>query len=165
MVTVVFNSAKQYLLNGSIDWENDTIRLALVNNSADSQAFMDDPDPGAATDRETVSDVFGTTASSTPPADEFNGVNYGRRTLTIESGYVTVDPAADTANANADKVVWEGIDNDTIGGALIYQRVGSSDDDSIDRLLCVLDSPDLPMTTNGGGITAQFGPNGVIVME
>jgi cell shape-determining protein MreC len=154
-MATVPNHAKQQYLNGAIDWVNDTIRVALIN---DTTAFSLDVD-----NHEFVADVLdgGTTA------EEFgqgSGTGYSRQTVANAS--TSQDNTDDEGVADGDDVTFSGLDGATIQGVLVYKQVGGDDtteaDDPILYYLDDADVSDLPKPTNGGDITVQWAAEGIV---
>lgn len=152
------NNAKRAFLAGEIDPVNDTVKVALVN---DSTAYSFNPDSDTF-----VNDVLdgGTTAQ------EFgngSGTGYSRQTLSNVA--VTQDNTDDEGVIDADDVTFNSLDGATIQAIIIYKQVGGDDTTpGDDPILNVLDDnsagsvADLPLTTNGGDVTIQFDSEGVI---
>jgi hypothetical protein len=145
----IYNSAKVGFLNGGIDFDTDTIRVALVSNST---AYTPDID-----NESYVSDVLdgGTTAS------EFSGSGYARQTLSGKS--VTQDNTDDEAVADGSDITFSSIDGDTIQGVLVYQQVGGDDaTPADDQLIAYITSADFPLTANGGDVTISWAAEGIL---
>lgn len=148
-MTSIYNSTKVKLINGSIDLDTDTIRVALVSNTTSYT-----PD----VDNETfVSDVLdgGTTAT------EFSGSGYSRQTLANTS--VTQDNTDDEGVFDADDTTFSGIDGDTIQSVLVYKQVGGDDTTpGDDPLIANVTSSDFPLTANGGDVTISWNAEGIL---
>lgn len=142
-MTTLYNNFKELLFNGGIDLDTDTIEIALIN---DSIAYTPD------IDNETfVSDVLdGATAA------EFSDASYSRQTLNVT---VSQDNANDRAVADASDVTFSSLDGDTISGVLVYKQ-GSGDSDS--PLIAHVTSADFPLTANGGDVTIEIDPSGLL---
>lgn len=141
------NATLVKLFDGTIDLDDDTLRLALYN---DTTAFTFDPDTHAF-----VSDVLdgGTTA------EEFGGsggTGYSRKDVTTTT--VTQDDTNDRAVWDSDDFSWSSLDGETIQGAIIYRQVGGDDatpgDDEIIQVYDndMADVEDFPLATNGSEI-------------
>ena len=141
------NATLVKLLDGTIDLDDDTLRIALYN---DTTAFTFDPDTHAF-----VSDVLdgGTTA------EEFGGsggTGYSRKNVTTTS--VTQDDANDQAVWDSDDFSWSSLDGETIQGAIIYRQIGGDDttpgDDEIIQVYDddMADVSDFPLPTNGSQV-------------
>jgi len=149
-MATVPNHAKQQYLTGSIDWGNDTIRVALV---ADSIAFSLDIDAD-----EFVSDVLNGT-----DAEEFDtagGTGYSR--VTVANATTSQDNTDDEGVADGDDVTFSSLDGATIQGVLVYKEVTDDTDSPILYYLDDSDVSDLPKNTNGGDITVQWAAEGIV---
>jgi len=149
-MATVPNHAKQQYLRGQIDWENDTIRVALV---ADSIAFSLDIDAD-----EFVNDVLNGT-----DAEEFDtagGTGYSR--VTVANATTSQDNTDDEGVADGDDVTFSSLDGATIQGVLVYKEVTDDTDSPILYYLDDSDVSDLPKNTNGGDITVQWAAEGIV---
>lgn len=141
------NATLVKLLDGTIDLDDDTLRLALYN---DTTAFTFDPDVHA-----TVADVLdgGTTAEEFGGA---GGTGYTRKDVTTTT--VSQDDTNDRAVWDSDDFSWASLDGETIQGAIIYRQVGGDDttpgDDEIIQVYDndMADVSDFPLATNGSEI-------------
>lgn len=152
------NHFKSELLNGTVDWANDTIKVAL---GSDNTAYTFDQ---AA--HEFVGDVFdgGTTGT------EFAGTGYSRQTLANTA--VTQDDTDNEGVADADDVTFSSIDGDTIQFIVVYKQVGTDDTTAgDDPILALYDDDsagslaDLPLTANGGDVTVSWDSEGIINIQ
>jgi hypothetical protein len=152
------NHFKSELLNGTVDWANDTIKVAL---GSDNTAYTFDQ---AA--HEFVGDVFdgGTTGT------EFAGTGYSRQTLA--NAAVTQDDTDNEGVADADDVTFSSIDGDTIQFIVVYKQVGTDDaTPADDPILALYDDDsagslaDLPLTTNSGDVTVSWDAEGIINIQ
>lgn len=153
-MATVPNHAKQQYLAGGIDWETDTIRVALL---ADSIAFSLDID-----NDEFVDDVL-----NGVDAEEFDtagGTGYSR--VNVANATTSQDNTDDEGVADGDDVTFSSLDGATIQGVLVYKQVGGDDttpgDDPILYYLDDSDVSDLPKNTNGGDITVQWATEGIV---
>jgi len=146
-------------LRGNIDLENDTLRVALYN---DTTAYTFDPNA-----HEFLSDVLdgGTTA------EEFGGsggTGYSRQDLT---GTTVIEDNTNTeVNFDADDTTFSNIDGATIQGAIIYRQVGGDDttpgDDEIVQVYDN-DQPDVdefPITANGSNVVLAWDAEGILTV-
>lgn len=149
------NNTKAELFKATVDFETDTLRVALVS---DNTSYTFDPDS-----HDFVSDVLdgGTTA------EEFAGTGYNRQTLSNVS--VTIDDTDDEGVFDADDTTFTSLDGDAIQAIIVYQQVGGDDTTpGDDPILVVLDEDsagsvaDLPLITNGGDVTIQWDAEGII---
>jgi hypothetical protein len=148
-------------LKGNLDLENDTLRVALFDNSTD---YTFDPDA-----HDFVSDILdgGTTAQELQGSAGYTGSS-DRKTLANVT--VTVDDTDDEGVFDADNVTWTGVSStEDIQGWLVYKQVGGDDstpgDDPV--ILVVTDSmsdapADLPLPTNGSDVRISWDGEGII---
>jgi hypothetical protein len=148
------------IFKGNIDLVNDTLRVALLN---DSTAYTFDEDA-----HEFVSDVLdgGTTA------EEFGtgtGTGYSRQGVTGTT--VTEDNTNGTGDWDADNVTFPGLNDATIQGAIIYKQVGGDDTTPADDPIIQVydddqsDINDFPIQTNGSDITIEFDSAGILSLD
>lgn len=141
------NATLVKLFTGAIDLANDTLRIALYN---DTTAFTFDPDT-----HEFLGDVLdgGTTAEEFGGA---GGTGYSRKAVTNTS--VSQDNADDEAVWDSDDFTWSSLDGETIQGAIIYRQIGGDDstpgDDEIIQVYDddMADVSDFPLPTNGSQV-------------
>lgn len=148
-------------LRGNIDLANDTLRIALFD---DSTAYTFDP-----ANHEFVNDVLdgGTTAQELSGSSGYTGSG-DRQSLTNVS--VTEDNTDDEGVFDADDITWSDVSStDAIQGWIIYKQVGGDDttpgDDPIIQVVDddMSDAPtELPLETNGSGVGITFDTEGVI---
>lgn len=143
---------KTELFRANVDYANDTIRVALLKETAEYN-----PDSVA---HEFVADVLdgGTTGA------EFDDTNYSRQTLTTS---VTEDNTDNEGVFDANDVTWTSLGgSQTIEAILIYKQVGADDttpvDDPILRILDDSEEADLPLATNGGDVTISWNSEGIV---
>lgn len=143
---------KTELFRATVDYANDTIKLALLKESTEYS-----PDSTA---HEFVADVLdgGTTGA------EFGDTNYSRKTLTTS---VSEDNTDNEGVFDAGDVTFSSLGgSQTIEAVLIYKQVGGDDttpgDDPILRIIDDSEAADLPLATNGGDVTFSFDAEGVI---
>jgi len=146
-------------LRGNIDLENDTLRVALYN---DTTAYTFDPNA-----HEFLSDVLdgGTTA------EEFGGsggTGYSRQDLT--GANVIEDNANTEVNFDADDTTFADIDDATIQGAIVYRQVGGDDttpgDDEIVQVYDndQTDVDEFPITANGSNVVLAWDSEGLLTV-
>lgn len=139
---------------GDIDLENDTLRIALFD---DSTAYSLDPDAHSF-----VNDVLdgGTTAQ------ELGDSSYSRQG--VSNVTVTKDSVDDEVVVDADNVTFPSLDGgEVIQGWLIYRQVGGDDttpgDDEIIAIEDeVTNSNGNDVTTNGSDVVIEFDSEGII---
>jgi len=108
MASVIYNEAKAGFVNGTIDWDSDDIRCALLmtNTTADSQND----------DIHDLADFI--------TLDECDATGYSRQALSNE--VVRIDDENDRAELDADNASFSGLSGDAtrdIQGVLIYKHV------------------------------------------
>lgn len=148
------NTLKSALLQANVDLVNDTIRVALYN---DTISYTFDQD-----NHDTIADVLdGATA------EEFGGsggTGYSRKDLT--SGAVNPDDTNDRGFYDASDVSWTSLDGETIQGVIVYQQIGGDDttpgDDQIVTVINDVDAGDLPLPTNGSEIQLNWSGDGIL---
>jgi len=152
------------VLNGNIDLANDTLRIALFDNST---AYTFDPDA-----HEFVSDILdgGTTAQELQGSSGYTGTA-DRQTLTTPT--VTSDDTDDEGVFDADDVVWNGVDSTAdIQGWIVYKQVGVDDTTpGDDPVILVVDDDEadaptnLPLATNGTDVQITWDAEGIINLQ
>jgi len=147
MASFVFNDFKANTMNGTIDLDTDTIKVALVDATFDGT--LDD----------------GPALSNITTLGELSGTGYtggwggaGRKTLA--SAAVAVDDVNDRASFDAADVTWTAINAGTINGAVIFKDGAANDTTSY--VIAFIDLANT--TTNGGDITIQWGANGILLL-
>ena len=105
MASFVYNSAKQKLLDGSIDLDTDTIRVALVTSS-----YSADQDS-----HEDYADI----------TNEVVGDGYVAEGAELANKSVTKDTTNDRGVFDADDVTWED-SSITARGAIVYKDSGTA---------------------------------------
>lgn len=136
MASVIYNSFKRDIMNGSIDLDTDTIKIALVTSSYT-------PDIDA---HEDFADI----------TNEVSGTGYtaGGETL---STTVSVDDTDDEGVFDATDVTWS-TSTITARGAVIYKSTGTA---STSLLVCYLDFGG-DFSSNGGDFTINFNSEGIL---
>jgi len=129
----VYNPGLLKLLDGTIDFENDTINVLLVD---DNHSFTKS--------HEFVSDIV---------ANEASGTGYSRKTLTNAS--ISLDTGNDRVEFDADDISYTGLDAGTIASAILFKQV-TNDSDS--PLIADVDFTDL--VTNGSDVDLQVNAEG-----
>lgn len=148
------------ILRANIDFVNDTIKVALFDNST---AYTFDEDA-----HEFVGDVLdgGTTAQELSGSSGYTGTADRKALANLT---VTEDNTDGEGVFDADDVVWSDVQStEDIQGWIIYKQVGGDDttpgDDPILYLVDdeMSDAPaDLPLPTNGSSITISFNAEGI----
>jgi len=129
----VYNPGLLKLLNGTIDFDTDTIKLLLVDTN---HTFTKT--------HEFVSDIV---------ANEASGTGYSRKTLANTS--IALDTGNDRVEFDADDISYTALDAGTIASAIIYKEV-TNDADS--PLIADVDFTDL--VTNGSDVDLQVNAEG-----
>ena len=132
----VYNPGLLKLLDGTIDFENDTIKLLLVDTN---HSFTKSD--------EFVSDIVANEATNS------SGSGYERKTLANAS--IALDAGNDRVEFDADDISYTAIDAGTIASAIIYKEV-TNDSDS--PLIADIDFTDL--VTNGSDVDLQVNSEG-----
>lgn len=144
MASLVYNTAKRDLMNGTIDLDTNDIRVMLVKTSYtedDAHTFVDDA------------------TANDPASHEVVATNYVRKALASEA--VVVDQPNNRAEFDAADVVWTalgGATNDTVKGAVVYKHNAA---DTAAELICFIDFPS-DFATNGSDLTIQFDAQGIL---
>lgn len=130
MASVLYNSAKVGFGNGTLDWDTDDIRCALLmtNTTAD-------------TENDTITNLADFTT-----LDEYDGTGYSRQALASEA--VNQDNANDRSEFDAADVSFTSLTGDAtrdVQGALIYKHVDGTAANDI--AICFIDfASDIPST-------------------
>jgi hypothetical protein len=132
----VYNPGLLKLLDGTIDFENDTIKLLLVDTN---HSFTKSD--------EFVSDIVANEATNS------SGSGYERKTLANAS--IALDAGNDRVEFDADDISYTAVDAGTIASAIIYKEV-TNDADS--PLIADIDFTDL--VTNGSDVDLQVNAEG-----
>jgi hypothetical protein len=137
MASGTYKGLAQLAAGAGIGWSSATICVALV-----STGYTFDPDHA------TVADVS---------ASEIAVSGYSR--ATIASPTATHDDSNNRTVLDAADIVFSALGaGATIGGAVVFKRVGGSDA-STDPLIAFVDLNDV--ATNGGDVTVQWSANGI----
>lgn len=116
MASLVFNDFKESIMNGSIDLDSDTIKVALVTSSytpdKDAHDFFDDV------------------------TNEVTGTGYTAGGATLANKTVTQDNTNDRGVFDADNTSWTTASISSIRGAVIYKSTGTA---STSRLIAYID--------------------------
>jgi len=137
MADVVYNSFKSNIMNGSIDLDTDTIKVALVTSSYT---------PNADTHQD-FADV----------TNEVTGTGYTAGGETLANTAVTTDTTDDEGVFDADDVTWSA-STITARGAVIYKDTGSA---ATSLLIGFIDFTSDQAST-AGDFTIQWGSEGIL---
>jgi hypothetical protein len=138
MANLIFNNAKKYLMNGSVDLDTDTIKVMLVTSSytpnADTHDFRDDV------------------------TNEVSGTGYSSGGSALANKTVTTDTTDDEGVFDADDLTWS-TSTITARGAVLYKSRGGAS--SADELICYIDFGS-DKSSSGGNFTLQWASEGII---
>lgn len=125
MASVIYNSFKKKIMDGSIDLDTDTIKVALVTSSytpdADAHDFFDDI------------------------TNEVSGTGYSAGGATLANKTVTADNTDDEGVFDADDTSWAS-STITARGAVLYKSTGVA---STSPLICYIDFGSNIVSTGG----------------
>lgn len=125
MASVIYNSFKRDIMNGSIDLDTDTIKVALVTSS-----YVPDID-----NHDKFDDI----------TNEVTGAGYTAGGETLASKTVTVDNTDNEGVFDAADVTWANA-TITARGAVIYKSTGVA---STSPLVCYIDFVTDKISSNG----------------
>ncbi len=137
MANVVYNAFKKNIMNGGIDIDTDTIKIALVTSSYT---------PNIDT-HEDFADV----------TNEVEGTGYTAGGATLAGVTVTADTTDDEGVADANDVTWSS-STITARGAIIYKSTGTA---ANDLLICYIDFGS-DKTSSSGDFTIGFNSEGFL---
>ena len=137
MTDVVYNNFKKNIMNGNIDLDNDTIKVALVTS-----AYT----PNIDTD-EDFADV----------TNEVSGTGYTAGGNTLANTAVTADTTDDEGVFDADDTTWT-TSTITARGAVIYKDTGTP---GTSWLIGYLDFT-TDQASSAGDFTIAFGAEGIL---
>lgn len=137
MADLIYNGFKKNIMNGNIDLDTDTIKVALVTS-----AYTPDQDA-----HEFFSSV----------TNEITGTGYSAGGASLANKTVTQDNTNNKGVFDADDVTWASA-TITARGAVIYKSTGTA---STSPLLCYLDFGS-DKTSSGGNFVVQFGASGIL---
>lgn len=138
MADVIYNSFKQKIMDGSIDLDTDTIKVALVTSS-----YTPSQD-----DHEDYADITNEVA---------NGNGYATQGATLANGAVTKDNTDNEGVFDADDVTWAA-SSITARGAIVYKDSGT---DSTSWFICYLDFG-ADKTSSSGNFTITWNAEGIV---
>lgn len=137
MADIVYNSFKRDIMNGGIDLDTDTIKVALVTASYT-------PDQDA---HDNFDDV----------TNEVVGTGYTAGGATLASVTVTADNTDNEGVFDAADVTWS-TSTITARGAVIYKSTGVA---STSKLICYIDFGS-DKTSSGGNFVITWGSEGIV---
>lgn len=137
MADVIYNNFKKLIMNGGIDLDTDTIKVALVTSSytpdQDTHDFFDDV------------------------TNEVVGTGYTAGGASLANKAVTADNTDNEGVFDADDVTWS-TSTITARGAVIYKSTGTA---STSALICYLDFGS-DKTSTAGTFTISWNAEGIL---
>ena len=140
MASVIYNSAKRDLMNGAMDLDTDTIKVALVTS--------------------TYSPNIDTHAKFSDISNEVTGTGYTAGGATLGSPVVAIDTTNDRATFDAADSSWTTA-TITARGAVIYKSTGTA---STSPLLGYIDFGS-DKTSTAGTFTIQWNSVGILALS
>ena len=137
MADVIYNSFKQKIMDGSIDLDTDTIKVALVTS-----AYTPDQD---------AHDFFNDVTN------EVTGTGYTAGGATLASKVVSADNTDNEGVFDAADVTWS-TSTITARGAVVYKSTGTS---STSALICYIDFGS-DKISSAGDFILQFNAEGIL---
>lgn len=137
MADTIYNSFKRDIMNGGIDLDTDTIKVALVTST-----YTVDQDA-----HDNFDDI----------TNEVSGTGYTAGGATLASVTVTVDNTDNEGVFDAADVTWS-TSTITARGAVIYKSTGTA---STSKLICFLDFT-TDKTSTAGDFVLQWGAEGIL---
>jgi len=137
MADVIYNSFKRDIMNGGIDLDTDTIKVALVTSSYT-------PDQDA---HDNFDDI----------TNEVSGTGYTAGGASLANKAVTADNTDNEGVFDADDVVWS-TSTITARGAVVYKSTGTA---STSKLICYLDFGSDKIST-AGTFTIAWNAEGIL---
>lgn len=149
-MSLVYNTAKKEIMDGTIDLLVDTIKVMLVTSLYVVNADDTVVDTGGAAD---------------PVDAELTGTGYvkgwgaaGRKALASKTA--TVDNVNDRAEFDAADLTWALINAGTAAAAILIKEGGANDTTS--RLIAYIDTGGFPFVTNGGDMIVTWNAEGIL---
>jgi len=137
MADVIYNSFKQKIMNGSIDLDTDTIKVALVTSSytpnQDTHDFFDDV------------------------TNEVTGTGYTAGGGALDNKAVTADTTDNEGVFDADDETWS-TSTITARGAVLYKDTGTA---STSPLICYIDFG-ADKSSSAGNFTVSWAAEGIL---
>jgi len=137
MADVIYNAFKKNIMNGGIDLDTDTIKVALVTST-----YTPDQDT-----HEDFADV----------TNEVTGTGYTAGGATITTPTVTADNTDNEGVFDGDDVTWTS-STLTARGAVLYKSTGVA---ANDLLICYLDFGS-DQSSSAGDFTIQWNAEGIV---
>lgn len=137
MADVIYNNFKKLIMNGGIDLDTDTIKVALVTSSytpnQDTHDFFDDV------------------------TNEVSGTGYTAGGASLANKAVTADNTDNEGVFDADDVTWS-TSTITARGAVIYKSTGTA---STSALIAYIDFGS-DQSSSAGNFTITWGAEGIL---
>jgi len=140
MASVLLNGFKKRIMDGSIDLDTDTIKVALLGGTY-------------------VADVDGHTFWSDVKASEVSGTGYVSGGQALASKVVTQDNTADKASFDAADVTWSA-STITARYAVLYKDTGTA---TTSPLICCFDFG-ADKSSSNGDFTIQWNAGGILTL-
>lgn len=137
MADIIFNAFKANIMNGGIDLDTDTIKVALVTST-----FAPNIDT-----EEDFADV----------TNEVSGTGYTAGGAALANKTVSIDDTDDEGVFDADDVTWSS-STITARGAVVYKDTGTP---ATSLLICYLDFGS-DKSSSSGNFTIQWGSEGIL---
>lgn len=135
MANIVYNNFKEEVMEGTFDLVNDTVKIALLDNTHTPDA-----------DTHTAwADVSG---------DEVSGTGYDAGGETLANKAVTQDDTDDEGVFDADDVTWSS-SSITARYAVVYDTTAAN------KLICLIDFGS-DQTSSSGDFTVSFDSEGIV---
>lgn len=138
MASVIYNSFKRDIMNGSIDLDTDTIKVMLVTSTYTA-------DQDAHTKRSDIT-------------NEVSGTGYSAGGATLASLSVTADNTDNEGVWDAADTTWSS-STITARGAVMYKSRGGAS--SADELICYIDFA-ADKSSSAGNFTLQYAAEGIL---
>ena len=132
MANGLYDSGRNYFLEGSIHWSNDPIRLGLVSISNQPTAYV-------------VSLSGDTVYASVPTGAR---IGFSVASLAGKSGAAGIADANDT--------LFTGVSGPTVGALVLFRSTGTANGSDWPLLAYIDTATGLPVGPNGGDITVQW---------
>jgi len=138
ITNTIVNMAKRLFMNGGIDFDTDTIKVMLLNNSHTTN--IDDD--------EYIDDVS---------SNEISGSGYTAGGATLSSKTVTVDDTNDLAYADAANVQWNSADFTAYYG-VVYKDTGTP---ATSPIICIIDFDGAKTVNPDGTFEIEWNASGI----
>lgn len=140
MASAIYNSFKRDIMNGAIDLDTDTIKVALVTSS-----YTVDIDA-----HDNFDDI----------TNEVSGTGYTAGGAALATKTVTANNTTDKGVFDADDTAWTS-STITARGAVIYKSTGTA---STSKLICYVDFGS-DQVSSSGTFTIQWNASGILTLS